>query len=69
MYRSATIFFGDIVNFTNLSALSTASEIIDFLNRLYKIFDSVIDNYDVFKANHFINHFGQQKFIEGDKNT
>jgi len=53
-YKSATIFYSDIVSFTSLSAGSTANEIIDFLNRLYKIFDSVIDNYDVFKVIHII---------------
>jgi len=40
MYRSATIFFGDIVNFTNLSALSTAREA--FLNDVIRILDLII---------------------------
>lgn len=50
LYKSATVFFGDIVGFTNLTAMSTAGQTIQFLNDLYRTFDSAIDNYDVYKV-------------------
>lgn len=50
LYKSASIFFGDIVGFTNLTAMSTAGQTIQFLNDLYRTFDSSIDNYDVYKV-------------------
>ena len=50
LYKSASVFFGDIVGFTNLTAMSTAGQTIQFLNDLYRTFDSSIDNYDVYKV-------------------
>ncbi|CAI9725727.1 atrial natriuretic peptide receptor 1-like [Octopus vulgaris] len=49
-FDCVSVFFSDIVGYTDLSFSSTPLEITTLLNDLYSAFDSVLENFDVYKV-------------------
>jgi guanylate cyclase len=49
-FDKVTVFFSDVVSFTNLSAKCTPLQVVNLLNDLYTTLDSVIAEYDVYKV-------------------
>ncbi|XP_023931944.1 atrial natriuretic peptide receptor 2 [Lingula anatina] len=50
LYQDTTIFFSDIVGFTDISSRASPFQVIQMLNSLYTAFDRKIEKYDVFKV-------------------
>ncbi|KAK5973881.1 Receptor-type guanylate cyclase gcy-5 [Trichostrongylus colubriformis] len=49
-FNSVTVFFSDVVKFTQLAAKCTPFQVVNLLNELYSNFDAIIEEHNVYKV-------------------
>lgn len=49
-FRSVTVFFSDIVGYTDMTATMSPQKVMNMLDRLYKEFDSLSVQHGLFKV-------------------
>ncbi|XP_055957382.1 atrial natriuretic peptide receptor 2 [Patella vulgata] len=49
-YNGVTLFFSDICGFNEIVLNSSPLQIIDMMNTIYRVFDSLLGDYDVYKV-------------------
>eukprot|EP00978_Attheya_sp_CCMP212_P018869 scaffold52139_cov53-Attheya_sp.AAC.1 len=49
-HKMATVLFGDIVGFTAMSSEMSPGEVVGMLNKLFSLFDTLVDDYDLNKV-------------------
>ena len=50
LFTEASVYFSDIVSFTTLASESTPMQVITMLNDLYRMFDTTIAKFNVYKV-------------------
>ncbi|GBG30746.1 Receptor-type guanylate cyclase gcy-12 [Hondaea fermentalgiana] len=49
-FSSVTVMFVEVCDFSAISSRQTREELVDILNTIFSVFDSALENYDVYKV-------------------